>query len=113
MIEKRKLSTKINYNVLADLFSDDPAAGDGHEEGGEAAPGALWVDAVKIRRSLVKRAGTGLRLTLFMYTDVLLTCQPCALPSSTACEEGTAQRKSTGRLNLQTLNPNGVAMGSA
>jgi len=98
MIEKRKLSTKINYNVLADLFSDDPAPGAGDQEDEEAAPGAVWVDAVKIRRSLVKRADAGLRLTLFMYTGVLLTFQPCVLPSSTACEEGSARRTSTGRL---------------
>lgn len=28
MIEHRKLSAKINYNVLADLFSDDPQPDD-------------------------------------------------------------------------------------
>ena len=46
MIETRKLSAKINYNVLADLFADDPppnAEGD-YEAGGAKGPRlAQWL----------------------------------------------------------------------
>lgn len=39
MLENRKLSSKINYNVLANLFSDaDPASGGGGKDGG--SPGS-------------------------------------------------------------------------
>ena len=34
MLERRKLSSKINYHVLADLFEEDAGAGSGSGDGG-------------------------------------------------------------------------------
>jgi transcription factor IIIB subunit 2 len=39
MLDHRKLSSKINYSVLADLFADEPATSGGGGGGGEAAEG--------------------------------------------------------------------------
>lgn len=51
MLDHRKLSSKINYNVLADLFSEDggegaPAGSSGGGAGGDWAEGAGGVSAI-------------------------------------------------------------------